>query len=64
MGDTNERCTKCGHPAASHKSGVCIERVPGTMERMPGPCNCGVPPVLAEVIPFRARNEREPDSHP
>jgi hypothetical protein len=38
---------------------ICTERVPGTMERMPGTCNCGAPEVLAEVIQFRSRSQRE-----
>jgi hypothetical protein len=29
------------------------------MERMPGSCDCGAPEVLADVIPFRSRSERE-----
>jgi hypothetical protein len=63
MGENNERCTKCGHPLGSHEPVTgCIERVPGTMERMPGPCTCGAPGVLADVIPFRSRNDRTPDS--
>jgi hypothetical protein len=28
------------------------------MERMPGTCDCGAPEVLANIIPFRSRNER------
>lgn len=60
MGDTAERCTKCGHLVASHDPQAgCTERVPGTMDRMPGACACGAPEVLADVIPFRTRNERE-----
>ena len=50
----------CGHLIASHEPGVgCTEHVPGTMERMPGNCNCGAPEVLADVIPFRSRDERD-----
>jgi hypothetical protein len=60
MGDTHERCTKCGHLLASHEPGIgCTERVPGTMERMPGTCDCGAPEVLADVLPFRTRSERD-----
>ena len=60
MGDKNDRCTKCGHWLLSHEPEAgCTERVPGTMERMPGKCNCGAPEVLADVIPFRSRSDRE-----
>jgi hypothetical protein len=60
MGGINERCTKCGHLLASHAPDVgCTDRVPGTMERMPGACGCGAPEVLADVIPFRTRSQRD-----
>jgi hypothetical protein len=60
MGEFSERCTTCGHLLVAHdpESG-CTERVPGTKERMPGPCGCGGRPVLADVIPFRSRAERK-----
>lgn len=60
MGEENDRCARCGHLIASHEPGVgCSEHVPGTMKRMPGTCKCGAPEVLAAVIPFRSRTERE-----
>jgi hypothetical protein len=60
MRDAGDRCTKCGHLLQTHDPQVgCTERVPGTMERMPGPCTCGAPEVLADVIPFRSRIERD-----
>jgi hypothetical protein len=33
---------------------------------MPGSCGCGAPPVLADVIPFRTRSERDaiPSEYP
>jgi hypothetical protein len=63
MGDNDERCMKCRHPVTSHAPETgCSERVPGTLERMPGPCNCGATGVLADVIPFRSRNERASES--
>ncbi len=65
MGEEDGRCTRCGHLLASHEPGVgCTEHVPGTMERMPGTCNCGAPGVLADVIPFRSRDERERQTRP
>jgi hypothetical protein len=60
MGELHERCTKCGHLVTSHDPGAgCTERVPGTMERMPGTCDCGAPDVLADVLPFRSRSQRD-----
>jgi hypothetical protein len=59
MGELQARCTKCGHLLISHEPSGCTERVPGTMERMPGTCDCGAPEVLAEVLPFRSRSERD-----
>jgi hypothetical protein len=29
------------------------------MERMPGTCDCGAPDVLADVLPFRSRSQRD-----
>lgn len=59
MGDRDDHCADCGHLLESHEPGLgCTERVPGTMERMPGTCDCGAPEVLANIIPFRSRNER------
>jgi hypothetical protein len=59
MGEFAERCTRCGHLLVAHDSeDGCSERVPGTKERMPGPCGCGGKPVLADVIPFRSRADR------
>jgi hypothetical protein len=29
------------------------------MKRMPGTCDCGAPEVLADVLPFRSRTERD-----
>ena len=60
MGDGQDRCVKCGHLLEAHVPGVgCTDRVPGTMERMPGTCDCGAPEVLADVLPFRSRDERD-----
>jgi hypothetical protein len=60
MGEIDERCLECGHLLVAHDPVVgCTERVPGTMERMPGACECGAKPVLADVIPFRSRAARE-----
>jgi len=60
MGGINEHCTKCGHLLASHAPDVgCTHHVPGTIERMPGACGCGAPEVLADVIPFRTRSQRD-----
>jgi hypothetical protein len=60
MGETHDRCLECGHLLLSHETGTgCTERVPGTMARMPGTCDCGSPEVLADVIPFRTRSERD-----
>jgi hypothetical protein len=62
MGDSYDRCTDCGHLLVSHEPGVgCSERVPGTMERMPGTCGCGAPQILADILPFRSRNDRDAD---
>lgn len=59
MGDEGVRCLKCGHLSASHDPETgCTERVPGTKDRMPGPCACGAREVLADIIPFRSRTER------
>jgi hypothetical protein len=59
MGEIGERCTACGHLLVSHDPLTgCTERVPGMMERMPGACECGAQPVLADVLPFRSRSER------
>jgi len=60
MADDFERCATCGHLLTSHDPQVgCTEHVPGTLERIPGPCGCGAPEVLADVIPFRSRSERD-----
>jgi hypothetical protein len=60
MGEFSERCETCGHLIAAHDPVAgCQERVPGTMERMPGACGCGLPPVLADVLQFRTRSERD-----
>jgi hypothetical protein len=60
MGENMERCRACGHLIAAHDPAEgCTERVPGTKERMPGACGCGLPPILADVIPFRTRSARD-----
>lgn len=60
MGENGERCAVCGHLFSAHDPVAgCTERVPGTMQRMPGACGCGAPPVLADVLPFRTRGERD-----
>ena len=60
MGDDNDRCNACGHPLSAHDPHAgCTDRVPGTMERMPGACACGAKKALADVIPFRSRAARE-----
>jgi hypothetical protein len=67
MGELGERCKTCGHLLAVHDALTgCSDRVPGTMDRMPGSCGCGAPPVLADVIPFRTRSERDaiPSEYP
>ena len=59
MGENIDRCGVCAHLVAAHDPAVgCTERVPGTKERMPGPCGCGSPPVLADILPFRTRSAR------
>jgi hypothetical protein len=59
MGEMGERCPTCGHLILSHDPLIgCTERVPGTMQRMPGACECGARPVLADVLPFRSRTIR------
>jgi hypothetical protein len=63
MGENMERCARCRHPLASHEPvRGCTERVPGTRDRIPGPCGCGgAGSTTADVLPFRRRRTIEDD---